>query len=204
MITVEDMYEYAIQTDLSHLAHSIHWALLNGAGLAKPHDDSETLKALPFDLKEIGDMKARNDLGIGKIRLFAIETKERDCFAFYFAESAQQAESVHSSLFRGSFTAVKDADRLMPNLMTLAETGEELSFYELRERTMLFPAFVGRVWFIGEGGSFWKAEKNQRMRFFSDLQVYFLGGKIADCNYCFKKPLLLPPLPFQSIHPTFR
>lgn len=143
MITVEELYEYAIQTDLSHLAHGIHWALKNG--IATLHDDSETLKTLPFDLKEIGEMKARNDLGIGKIRLFAVETNERDCFAFYFAESTQQAEKVHRSIFRGSFAAAKDADRLMPNLMTLAETGEELSFYELRERTMLFPAFVGRV-----------------------------------------------------------
>ena len=51
MITVQDMFDYALEMDLAHLANSIYWALLKDKVTFQ--DDSKKLPEIEFDEMEI-------------------------------------------------------------------------------------------------------------------------------------------------------
>lgn len=143
MITVKDMFDYAVESNLSLLAHSIQWA--NMQGLVDRSDDSEKLKEISFDNEAIVKMKEENALQVGTIKLFAAKTRQDSTYAFYFAECSLDVHRLHEDLFREQRLHVTEADRLMPNRMAFADTGEEVSMYEYRERVAAFPAYIGHA-----------------------------------------------------------
>ncbi|ARF17788.1 hypothetical protein [Sporosarcina ureae] len=142
MITVQDMFDYALEMDLSHLAHSIHWALL------KDHvtfdDDSKKLQTIEFDEVEIKRMMENNDLNIGKVKLFVMDEPDH-WYAFYLAEHSLDAYRLHEKLFRGPQRNITRADRLMIHYMTFAETGAEECLYEHKKEIIAYPAYVGHA-----------------------------------------------------------
>lgn len=126
MITVKDIFDYAVELDLSRLAHSVYWAISNK--LVQPNDDSEKLKMLQYEDEVINQLIESNMLGIGRIKLFVIETQRKDWFAFHLAENALDANRLHSNLFRDQGGRITRADRLMIPIMAFAETGKEKTY----------------------------------------------------------------------------
>lgn len=51
MITVEELFDYAVDTDMSLTAHSIFWAITNHK--IRMDDDSVKLKEIAFDQEAI-------------------------------------------------------------------------------------------------------------------------------------------------------
>lgn len=143
MITVEELFDYAIDTDMSLTAHSIFWAISNQK--IRMEEDSEKLKEIDFDQEAIQQSMKENILRIGDIKLFVVESKQPNWYAFYLSKKEADAYRLHSETFRETGVKVTHADRLMPNLLTFVESGEEESLYEYRKRVMQFPVYVGHV-----------------------------------------------------------
>lgn len=156
MITVQDMFDYALEMDLSHLAHSIYWALQKDQ--VTFHDDSKKLQAIEFDEVDIQRMMEKNELNIGTVKLFVIDGRD-DWYAFYLAEHSLDAYRLHEELFREKHRNITRADRLMIPYMTFAETGVEECLYEHRKEIITYPAYVGhakageRVLYLAELGA---------------------------------------------------
>ncbi|PIC83625.1 hypothetical protein [Sporosarcina sp. P1] len=142
MITVQDMFDYALEMDLSHLAHSIYWALLKDQVTFQ--DDSKKLQAIEFDEVEIKRMMEKNDLNIGKVKLFVMDGPD-DWYAFYLAEHSLDVYQLHEQLFREQQCNITRADRLMINRMTFMETGAEECLYEHKKEIINYPAYVGHA-----------------------------------------------------------
>lgn len=142
MITVKDMLDYALEIDLSHLAHSIYWALMTNHITLQ--DNSEELKSIEFDEAEVQRMMKQNVLDIGKVKLFVMDT-ENDWYAFYLAEHSLDAYKLHEKLFRQSKHKLTRADRLLIHLMTFADTGAEESLYDHKKEVLVYPAYVGHA-----------------------------------------------------------
>ncbi|PIC63389.1 hypothetical protein CSV79_12185 [Sporosarcina sp. P13] len=143
MVTVQDLFNYAVEFDLSHLAHSIFWALSHKK--VRVEEDHEQLKKVNFDEVAIKQLMEDNLLGIGKVKLFVMETQEKDWFAFYLAEHSLDAYRLHEDLFRGPQRKITRADRLMVRFMAFAKTGEEMTVYAYKKEVVAFPAYVGHV-----------------------------------------------------------
>lgn len=146
MITVEDLFDYAVDTDMSLTAHSIFWAITNQK--IRMDDDSKKLKEIEFDEEAIQQSMQVNILRIGEIKLFVVESKQPNWYAFYLGKKEADAYRLHSETFHETGVKVTHADRLMPNLLTFVESGTEESLYEYRKRIVQFPVYVGHV----EGG----------------------------------------------------
>ena len=86
-----------------------------------------------------------NTLRIGEIKLFVVESKQPNWYAFYLGKDETDAHRMHSERFRETAVKVTHADRLMPNTLTFAETGNEESLYEYRKKVAAFPIYVGHV-----------------------------------------------------------
>ncbi|WP_313235545.1 hypothetical protein [Sporosarcina ureae] len=143
MITVEELFDYALDTDMSLTAHSIFWAITKQEiGI---NEDSVKLKEIKFDQEAIQLSMKENTLRIGEIKLFVVKSKQPNWYAFYLSKKEADARRLHSETFRETGVKVTHADRLMSNLLTFAESGEEESLYEYRKRIMQFPVYVGHV-----------------------------------------------------------
>ncbi|PID23239.1 hypothetical protein CSV61_01970 [Sporosarcina sp. P3] len=143
MITVEELFDYALDTDMSLTAHSIFWAITNQKiGI---NEDSLKLREIEFDQEAIQQSMNENTLRIGEIKLFVVKSKQPNWYAFYLGQEETDAYRLHSETFRETGVKVTHADRLMSNLLTFAESGKEESLYEYRKRIMQFPVYVGHV-----------------------------------------------------------
>lgn len=142
MITVKDMLDYALEIDLSHLAHSIYWAMLHHK--ISLDDDSELLKAIEYNDEEVQRMMEQNVLDVGRVKLFVMDT-ENDWYAFYLAEHSLDAYRLHEKLFRQPRHKLTRADRLMIKRMTFADTGAEESLCDYKKEVLVYPAYVGHA-----------------------------------------------------------
>lgn len=144
MITVQDVFDYAIDTDSKLLAHAVYWAL--SKKLIRLGDDAASLNLDELDQQEVKRLTDANLLGIGRIQLFVIETDQAGWFAFYFAENVLDASRLHEKVFRTPARKITRANRLMNRFMTLADTQESIWLYEYRKRTVAFPAYIGHAY----------------------------------------------------------
>ncbi|WP_153732790.1 hypothetical protein [Sporosarcina obsidiansis] len=143
MITVQEFFNFSIDIDHSLTAHSIYWAVINQK--LSFDDDVKKLQEISLDHETILQMKEQNILGIGKIKLYVMESTHKGWFAFYLAEHSLDVYRLHEERFRESGVKVTQADRLMLRLMKFAETGEEMILYECRKGVKVYPAYVGHV-----------------------------------------------------------
>ncbi|MEK3934378.1 hypothetical protein MKY41_03590 [Sporosarcina sp. FSL W7-1349] len=142
-VTVKEVFDLAVETDMIRLAHSIYWAL--GERLVGLQDDSEVLHRLRYEDSAIDSMSEQNVLGIGRFQLFVIETGSEGWYSFILAENFFDAFHLHADLFQERPKNVTKAERLMIPAMLLADTGEEVSLYEYRKSVVAFPAYVGHA-----------------------------------------------------------
>lgn len=143
MITVQEMFDFAVECDSSLIAHTLFWAISRGH--ISTEDDVDKLKNLKLDDQVIQELVKSNMLGIGKIKLFVVETNHQDLYAFYFAENVLEANRLHEDKFRERDRRITRADRLMIPYMTFVNTGKEESLYEHRKSIVQFPAYVGHA-----------------------------------------------------------
>lgn len=142
-ITVGELFEFAVEMDMSLVAHSIYWALTNGK--VDANDNMEKLKKVQSDEAEILRLHKTNLLGTGRNKLYAVKTQTKDWFAFYFAEQALDVFRLHREKFRETNVHLLPADRLLCGVMASAETGKEEFLFERKKRMAEFPAYVGHA-----------------------------------------------------------
>ena len=142
-VTVQELFDYAVESDCSLLAHGLFWAISRGH--VRPEDDSDRFKNLERDDQAIQELVKSNLLGIGRIKLFVIQTNQLNLYAFYLAENVLDASRLHEDYFREDAKKITRADRLMIPYMTFANTGQEESLYEHRKSIVQFPAYVGHA-----------------------------------------------------------
>lgn len=143
MVTVKEVFDYAVETDMSQLAHRVYWAISKNA--VRLEDDCEKLNIVNANSHEVQELVEKNVLGIGNVSLFVIQTKKAGWFSFYLARNVLEAQQLHSELFREQGGKITRADRLMIPLMTFSDTGNEESLYDYRKRVVQYPIYVGHA-----------------------------------------------------------
>ena len=133
----------AIEMDMVHLAHRIFWAIAEGK--VKVEEDSERLDAIDYDDEAISKMVARNQLRIGKIKLFVAETTRPDRFAFYYSENVLDAHTLHQDMFRETPKRLTNASHLMPKLFHFDETDAVNILYFHRNKVVSYPYYLGHA-----------------------------------------------------------
>ncbi|HJF32796.1 MAG TPA: hypothetical protein K8V56_13620 [Sporosarcina psychrophila] len=142
-VSVKEVFDLAVELDLDKLAHRVYWALTQQK--ASLTDSSDKLTTIQYDEDAIESLIEKNSLGIGRVKLFVIQTSKPGWYAFYFAQSGLEASSLHSGMFNEKPTSIVNAPRLMIPLMTFAETGVEMNLYERRKKLIEFPAYIGHA-----------------------------------------------------------
>ncbi|WP_153733154.1 hypothetical protein [Sporosarcina obsidiansis] len=137
-ITVGEFFEFTVEMDMSLVSHNIYWALLNGK--IGVNDGVEKLKKVKSDEEAVLHLHKANVLGIGRIKLFAIKTKTKDWFAFYFAEHSLDVFRLHEEKFGEYEVDILNANRLASKVMASAENGKEEFMFE-RKKLIYFPIF---------------------------------------------------------------
>jgi len=133
----------AIEMDMMHLAHRIFWAITEGK--VKVEEDSERLDAIDYDDEVISNMAARNQLSIGKIKLYVAETTMPDQFAFYYSENVLDAHALHQDMFRETPKRLTNASHLMPKLFHFDEVDAANILYFHRNKVIAYPYYLGHA-----------------------------------------------------------
>lgn len=143
MVTVKEVFDLAVEMDLYKLAHRVYWAITQAKVTLT--DCSKKLEQIEYDESAIEKMVETNLLGIGKVKLFVIQTGNPKWYAFYLSESGLEANSMHIEKFREQPKNITRSDRLMVPLMSFVDKGTEMSIYEYRKKVVEFPAYVGHA-----------------------------------------------------------
>lgn len=141
LITVQEMFDYAIENEHEFLAHVVYWSIQNN--LVRLSDDSNRLKEIDVDITAVKEMCKQNVLGMKIIKLYVIkDTKEY--YAFYFAKNSLEASSLHSQHF-GKGQSIVEAPSLMHKLMHIAHTNEDVFLIDYRKKFVQFPVYLGHA-----------------------------------------------------------
>jgi hypothetical protein len=143
MVSVQEVFQLSIEMDMVHMAHRIFWAIAEGK--VNVEEDSERLDAIDYDDEAISKMVARNQLRIGKIKLYVAETTMPDRFAFYFSENVLEAHALHQDMFRETPKRLTNASFLMPKLFHFDETDAANILYFHRNKVVAYPYYLGHA-----------------------------------------------------------
>lgn len=143
MVSVQEVFQLAIEMDMVHLAHRIFWAIAKGK--VKVDEDSKRLDAIDYDEEAISKMVARNQLSIGKIKLYVAETTMPGRFAFYYSENVLDAHALHQDMFRETPKRLTNASHLMPKLFHFDETDAANIVYFHRNKVVAYPYYLGHA-----------------------------------------------------------
>ena len=143
MVSVKEVLQLAIEMDMIHLAHRTFWAIANGK--VQLDEDSERLEAIDYDDEAISTMVAENKLCIGKIKLYVVETREPDLFAFYYSENVLDAHTLHQDQFRETPKRLTNASHLMTKLFHFDETSAANILYFHRNKVVAYPYYLGHA-----------------------------------------------------------
>lgn len=144
MVTVNEVLQLAIETDMVHLAHRVFWAVANGK--VQVDEDSLQLDAIDYDDEEISVMITQNTLAIGRVKLYVIETRTPDVFAFYYSENVLAANALHFEMFKETPKRLTNADHLMKKLFHFDETSTADILYFHRNKAVAYPYYIGHAW----------------------------------------------------------
>ncbi|MGE7944087.1 hypothetical protein ACQKNB_18580 [Lysinibacillus xylanilyticus] len=106
-------------------------------------DDSNKLLEVIYDEAAVREMKDRNVLGIGHIKLYVIESFAH--YAFYFASNQLEVSMLHREKFGELTGAITEAHRLLTKVMYFADLDIQISLIEHRKTIVQFPAYLGHV-----------------------------------------------------------
>ena len=143
MVSVQEVFQLAIEMDMVHLAHRIFWAIAKGK--VKVDEDSKRLDAIDYDEEAISKMVARNQLSLGKIKLYVAETTMPGRFAFYYSENVLDAHALHQDMFRETPKRLTNASHLMPKLFHFDETDAANIVYFHRNKVVAYPYYLGHA-----------------------------------------------------------
>lgn len=142
-ITVKEVLQLAIETDMIQLAHRVFWAVATGR--IQVDEDSKRLVAIDYDEAEISAMITQNTLALGKVKLYVVETRTQSVFAFYYSENVLAANALHQEMFREKPKRVTNADHLLPKLFYFNEMNSEEILYFNRNQVAAYPCYVGHA-----------------------------------------------------------
>lgn len=143
MISVQELMAYCIDREYNLMAHTCFWAISTQG--VSPEADSDLLKSMEFDQLAITELVKQNVLGLGQIKLFALQFKN-NIFAFYFAKTSFEAIGLHRYLFGGSPLKIVEAKpRVLNTKMFWPDTEQEMTMLEYRKQLLDFPAYVGHA-----------------------------------------------------------
>ncbi len=143
MVSVQEVFQLAIEMDMIHLAHRIFWAIANGK--VRVEEDSERLDVIDYDDEIISEMVAQNKLNIGKIKLYVAQTIMPDRYAFYYSENVLEAHALHQEMFRETPNRLTNASHLMPKLFHFDETDDANILYFHRNKVVAYPYYLGHA-----------------------------------------------------------
>jgi hypothetical protein len=143
MVSVLEVFQLAIEMDMMHLAHRTFWAIAEGK--VKVEEDSERLDAIDYDDEAISKMVARNQLSIGKIKLYVVETREPELFAFYYSENVLEAQALHQDMFRETPKRMTNASHLMRKIFHFDEPDVAYILYFHRNTVIAYPYYLGHA-----------------------------------------------------------
>ena len=144
MVTVQEVLQLAIEMDMVHLAHRIFWAI--GNGKVGVEEDSKRLDVIDYDDEAISKMVVRNQLEIGKIKLYVVETTRPDRFAFYYSENVLEAHELHQEMFQETPKRLTNASHLMQKLFHFDEGSDADILYFHRKKVVAYPYYLGHAW----------------------------------------------------------
>lgn len=141
LITVKEILEYATEFELNRLAHRVFWAVsTQRINLA---DDSNKLLEIIYDEVAVREMTDRNVLGIGRIKLYVVESFAQ--YAFYFANNPLEVSMLHREKFSEVTGAITEAHRLLTKVMYFADLDIRISLIDHRKTIVQFPAYLGHA-----------------------------------------------------------
>lgn len=138
------MFQHTVETDMIPLAHHVFWAV--ETGVVQWSDDSDLLKQVTYDEAAIQQMIRQNVLGIGKIKLYAAETKTPALYAFYYSENVLDAHALHEQSFKESPKRMGDASHLLGRLFEFEAPGTSNILYFHRSEVAAYPYYLGHAW----------------------------------------------------------
>lgn len=144
MVSVQEVFQLAIEIDMIHLAHRIFWAI--GNGKVGGAEDSKRLEAIDYDDETILEMIAQNKLNIGKVKLYVAQTTKPDLFAFYYSENVLDAHALHQEMFQETPKRLTNAPHLMQKLFHFDEKGSGDVLYFHRNKVVAYPYYLGHAW----------------------------------------------------------
>lgn len=144
IVTVQEVFDYAIESDMLNMAHHIFWALSKGHVTAQCA--AEKLQSVEYNEQEISSMIQSNLLSIGKIKLFVIQTQQANSYAFYYAENSLAVYSMHQQLFREKPKKVTNANHLLQEIFEFVDTGTSAMLYEHRRKIVEYPYYLGHAY----------------------------------------------------------
>nr|WP_054549348.1 hypothetical protein [Lysinibacillus sphaericus] len=141
IITVKEILEYATEFELCRLAHQVFWAVsTQQINLA---DDSNKLLEVAYDELAVHEMTERNVLGIGRIKLYVVESFAQ--YAFYFASNSLEVSVMHCEKFGERTGAITEAHRLLTKVMYFADLDIHIPLIDHRKNIVQFPAYLGHA-----------------------------------------------------------
>jgi len=103
------------------------------------------LDTIDYNDEAISKMVARNQLSIGRVKLYVAETTIPDRFAFYFSENVLEAHALHQDMFREIPKRLTNASHLMPKLFHFDETDATNILYFHRNKVVSYPYYLGHA-----------------------------------------------------------
>lgn len=143
MVSVQEVFQLAVEMDMIHLAHRIFWAIANGR--VKIDEDSRRLDTIDYDDEAISAMTTENKLQIGKINLYVAETSKPDRFAFYYSENVFDAHTLHQNLFGETPKRLTNASHLLTKLFHFDDTNAANILYFHRKKVVAYPYYLGHA-----------------------------------------------------------
>lgn len=141
IITVKEILEYATEFELCRLAHQVFWVVsTQQINLA---DDSNKLLEVTYDELAVHEMTERNVLGIGRIKLYVVESFAQ--YAFYFASNSLEVSIMHHEKFGERIGAITEAHRLLTKVMYFADLDIHIPLIDHRQTIVQFPAYLGHA-----------------------------------------------------------
>ncbi len=143
MVTVREVLQLAIETDMMQLAHRVFWAMENEK--VEATEDATKLSQITYDEEEIAAIVAQNTLAIGKVKLYVVETKTAEVFAFYYGEKALDVHALHQKMFKESPKRLRNADHLLGEIFHFNDTYTAEFLYFHRAKVVAFPYYIGHA-----------------------------------------------------------
>ncbi|WP_438315421.1 hypothetical protein [Sporosarcina sp. FA9] len=143
MITVGEILQLAIETDMQGLAHRVFWAISECKVGAD--ENSEILDNIDYNGEAIARMITQNVLNIGKVKLFVAETTKPEVFAFYYSENVLEAHALHQELFRETPKRLTHAPALLGKVFELDEKNNAEVLFFHRKKIVAFPYYLGHA-----------------------------------------------------------